>query len=238
MNDRKVSVMLVDDHPIYSAGVSSIIEKNISYLVKMAGTFTSGTEFMALIATGHVPELLLLDIRMPDVSGVEIARQMKESYPMVKIIMISSDVSEELIDELLDIGVEGYLSKLADENDIVTAVRTVINGGQYFGRCVSKIMYELYLTRKRQEAASPKKRFPLFAKKTGSETVHLTAQEENVIRLLCDGLTAKEIADRLNVSTRTIESHKSKIMSKLGFSRTSDLIKYVIHSGIVKLNLT
>ena len=62
MNDRKVSVMLVDDHPIYSAGVSSIIEKNISYLVKMAGTFTSGTEFMALIATGHVPDLLLLDI--------------------------------------------------------------------------------------------------------------------------------------------------------------------------------
>ena len=152
--------------------------------------------------------------------------------------MISSDVSEELIDELLDIGVEGYLSKLADENDIVTAVRTVINGGQYFGRCVSKIMYDLYLTRKRQESSASKQRFPLWNKKTEAATFHLTPQEENVIRLLCDGLTAKEIGARLNVSTRTIETHKSKIMSKLGFSRTSDLIKYVIHSGIVKLNLS
>ncbi len=136
-----INVILVDDHILYREGLRSAMHK---LPVRIIGEAGSGAEFFMLLESGKVPELVMLDIVLPDISGVEIARRLKAEYPGIKILMLSSEVSEKLSTELLDIGVDGYLGKVARKEDIAMAISTVIGGSQYFGRSIAKMMYDIY----------------------------------------------------------------------------------------------
>lgn len=232
-----IKVIIVDDHALYRIGVSQAISKVSCFDIEVIGEAGSSTEFFTLITGGEIPDLVMLDIVLPDISGVEIARQLKKEHPDVKIIMLSSEVTEELITELLEIGVDGYLNKLARREDLQTALCTVIGGSQYFGRSVAKMMYEIYLGQQHGKNVENNNNSLLrkpIKENPSSESV-LTTREIEVIRLLCDGEPVKIIADKLNISMRTVETHKSNILSKLGFSHFTDLIKYAIKEGIVTL---
>lgn len=230
-----LSVILIDDHVLYREGVRSAINKLSCSPIQIVGEAGSATEFFLLLENKTVPDLVLLDIMLPDLSGVEIARRLKAEYPEMKIIMLSSEVTEELVTDLLEIGVDGYLNKLARIDNIQTAICTVIGGNQYYGRSVAKMMYDIYVSRQYEKNATSKK--GLFAGKSQmaqAESI-LSEREIEIISLFCDGKTAKEIADNLNISTRTVEKHKSNIMSKLGFSSYMDLVKYAIREGIIEI---
>lgn len=231
-----VKIILVDDHALFRDGVYSSLQKTDNLPVDIIGEAGSGAEFFMLLSPDNLPDLVLLDIVLPDMSGVEIARRLKKEYPGVKIIMLSAEVSEELITELLDIGVEGYLSKMARKEDIQTALRTVIGGCQYFGRSVAKMMYDIYLAQQ-QERKAPMSKSAVTEKDILSkeQPAFLTDREKKIVRLLCDGLQIKEVAKELNISPRTVETHKSKILLKLGFSRTTDLVKFAIKEGLAEL---
>lgn len=228
-----VKIILVDDHALYREGVRFSLQKIDNLPVNIIGEASSGAEFFIMLAAGKVPDMVLLDIMLPDTSGVEIARRLKKEHPEVKIIMLSAEVSEELISELLNIDVEGYLSKMASKTDIQTALRTVIGGCRYYGRSVAKMMYDIYLAQQKENKQPKSKSDKTLSKDKSSN--HLTNREKEIIRLLCDGLQTKEVADKLNVSPRTVETHKNKILLKLGFSRATDLVKYAIRAGLVEL---
>lgn len=230
-----IKIIIVDDHALYRDGIRASVQNIENFPVSVIGEAGSGAEFFMLLASGKIPDLAMLDIGLPDISGVEIARRLKNEYPGVKVIILSAEVSKDLINELLDIGVEGYLSKMARKENIYVAISTVIGGCRYFGRSVSKMMYDIYLAQQKMNehsmhGATKEDGTPVKKNRSG-----LTEREKEIIRLLCNGLQTKEVADELNISVRTVETHKSKVLAKLGFSRMTDLIKYAIKEGLTVL---
>ncbi len=217
-------IVLVDDHALYRIGLRTTIAAMGAQL-SIIGECASGSELSFLLQQNSIPDLTILDIRLPDESGIAIARRLKQEYPQIKIIILSSEVSEETVSELLEIDVEGYLSKLAQMADIEKAIRTVISGNHYYGQSVAKIMYDVYLAK---TGITPRK--TIFATK---KEALLTPREIEIIQHLCDGLAAKEVGEKLNVSYRTIETHRNNILRKLGFNNTAELIKYAVKQGIV-----
>ncbi|MDY0342342.1 MAG: response regulator transcription factor [Lentimicrobium sp.] len=217
-------IILVDDHALYRLGLRTAITAMEARLT-IIGECDSGKELSMLLQQNKIPDLVILDIRLPDESGITIARRLKKDYPQIKIIMLSSEVSSETVSELLEINVEGYLSKLAQMTDIEKAIRTVISENHYYGQSIAKIMYDVYLVK---TGITPGKK--LF---TSKKEIALTAREIEIIKYLCDGFSAKEIGDKLNVSYRTIETHRNNILQKLGFNNTAELIKYAVKQGIV-----
>lgn len=218
-------IVLVDDHALYRLGLRTTISE-IDASLTIIGECGSSSEFTLMLQQKSIPDLVILDIRLPDESGISIARRLKIEFPQIKIIMLSSEVSEETVSELLEIDVEGYLSKMAQMADVEKAIRTVISGSNYYGQSVAKIMYNVFLAK---TGIMPRKK--LFASK--KETA-LTAREIEIIKHLCDGYSAKEVGNKLNVSYRTIETHRNNILRKLGFNNTAELIKYAVKQGIVE----
>ncbi len=217
-------IVLVDDHALYRVGLRTTIAAMDTRL-SIIGECGSGREFFLLMQQNTIPDLVILDIRMPDESGISIARRLKSEHPQIKIIMLSSEVSEDIVSELLEIDVEGYLSKMAQMTDIEKAIRTVISGNHYYGQSVAKIMYDVYLAK---TGIAPKKK--LFSTKKEQA---LTLREIEIVQYLCEGFSAKEVGDKLNLSYRTIETHRNNIMGKLGFKNTAELIKYAVKQGVV-----
>ena len=220
-----IRIILVDDHELYRIGLRTTIAAMDAPL-SIIGECASGKEFALLLQKNSIPDLVILDIRLPDESGIDIARRLKNEYPQIKIIMLSSEVSAETVSELLEIGAEGYLSKMAQMTDVGKAIRTVISGNNYYGQSVAKIMYDVYLAK---TAITPKKK--LFSTKKEQA---LTPREIEIIQHLCNGHSAKEVGDKLNLSFRTIETHRNNIMRKLGFNNTAELIKYAVKHGMVE----
>ncbi|MDY0102294.1 MAG: response regulator transcription factor [Lentimicrobium sp.] len=218
-------IILVDDHAMYRIGLRTTIAAMGEHLT-IIGECDSGNQFALLLQQNKIPDLVILDIHLPDESGIAIARRLKNEYPQIKIIMLSSEVSAETVSELLEIEAEGYLSKMAQMSDIENAIRTVISGSHYYGQSVAKIMYDVYLSK---TGITPRKK--LFSTKNEQS---LTPREIEIIQHLCNGYSAKEVGDKLNVSFRTIETHRNNILRKLGFSNTAELIKYAVKHGIVE----
>ena len=218
-------IILVDDHALYRVGLRTTIATMDEQLT-IIGECGSGSEFTMLLQQNIIPDLVILDIRMPDENGIEIARRLKKEHPQIKIIMLSSEVSSETLSELLEIEVDGYLSKMAQMTDIEKAIRTVISGSHYYGQSVAKIMYDVYLAK---TGITPIKK--LFSTKNEQA---LTPREIEIIQYLCDGKSAKEVADKLSLSFRTIETHRNNILRKLGFNNTAEMIKFAVKQGIVE----
>lgn len=231
--DHILSIILVDDHAMYRAGIRASLSEAGCFTPKIIAEAASGAEFYAALSSGLMPDLVILDIVLPDTTGVEIARYLKIKHPDIKIIMLSSEVSPELIDELLDIGVDGYLSKLAQIDVIKSAVCSVMGGVPYYGRSVMKVMYDVCMTQQHKTTFPTKNQPKLFTKKKDNAATMFTERENEIINLLCDGLQLKEIGEQLNISPRTVETHKNNILTKLGFSRISDLIKYAVKEGLI-----
>lgn len=220
-------IAIVDDHALYRLGIRAAIEDNLSDC-EIVGDYCSGQELLVRLEKGNcIPDLIILDIVMPDMSGIEIARYLRVQYPEIRVMMLSSDSTPENVEKLLAIGVNGYLNKEVAENVLISAIQSIIKGEPYYGKCISKIMYDAYISKensKKGKDSLPEK---------NEETIKLTEREKDVIKLLCKGKSVKEIAFKLNVSPRTIDSHKANILQKLGFQNTIELVKYAVRKGLV-----
>lgn len=218
-------IVLVDDHELYRVGLRATIAK-MGEAFSVIKECVTRNEFDAFLQQNTIPDLAILDIRLPDGNGIEIARRLKTDYPQVKIIMLSSEVSEEIITELLDIDVEGYLSKMAQMSDVEKAIRTVLTDSKFYGQSISKMMYETY----KANAVNTQKKSIFSVKKQEA----LTPREVEIIQHLCNGYTAKQVGEQLNLSYRTVETHRNNILHKLGFNSTTELIKYSVQHGMVE----
>jgi len=214
-----IKVILVDDHALYRNGISTALSK-LCDDIQIVGEADSGEALFKLLNTTSA-DIILLDIMLPDMNGIEIARRLHADYPLIKILVLSAENTAEMVSAMLDVGIDGFISKGATkDSDIREAIRSVMNGSEYFGKDISAIIYKVYVARN----SSLKTSKPEFTKR-----------ELEIINLCREGLLCKEIAERLNISPRTVENHKNNIFDRLGLHSTSEVIQYALKYKIISL---
>jgi len=213
----KTNIIIVDDHKMFRMGIKLMLAEYED--IEVVGEASNGNELLQMLEKTK-PDLVLLDIIMPDgMDGIETARRLNNNYPDIKILMLSSENSRDVINELINIGINGFISKKACDGgaELANAIRSVVSGLEYFGRDITQILYSVFVSRK--AAGMPE----------------LTAREKEIIALCREGLQSKEIADRLIISTRTVDTHKNNIFRKLGINNTVELVRYAMKAGIINV---
>ena len=214
-----IKIIAVDDHPLFRKGIKAIINEINSELV-VTGEADSGEELFNLLA-GSIPDLILLDIILPGMNGVEIARRLKKDYPAVKILAISAEISEKTVKAMIDAEIDGFISKRkSGTNELIEAIDSVMNGLEYFDKDISSIIYDIFVSKK----------------KTATVTNEFTEREKEIIIACRDGLLSKEIASRLGIATNTVNVHKKNIFRKLGINNTMEMVQYALKNGIIMID--
>ncbi len=206
----KIRVVLADDHVFVRDGIKSLLENEVN--ITVAGEATDGLEALKLIDELK-PDLLILDIRMPNMTGIEVVEQLRSKNNFVKIVMLSMHESEEYVLKSIQAGADGYLLKGSSKEEFLKAVHTVSNGGKYFSGDISSILIG-QLTNL-SHIAEPKQSL-------GEEQV-ITKREKEILKLLLSGKGNKEIAEALDISKRTAEVHRFNLMKKLKVKNLMEL---------------
>lgn len=219
MNGKKTSIVLADDHRIVREGLSVLLKAEPDFDV--IGAAGDGLEALEMIKRLQ-PDVVVLDLMMRGLNGLEVARQISKQMPQTRIVILSMHDDEGFVLEALANGVSAYVLKDAGSSDLIQAVREVAAGHRYLSPPLSDRAIEAY-----QQVAS-----------TGTLDKYdtLTTREREVLQLTVEGHTNSEIATRLGISVRTAETHRSRLMHKLGSHTQADLIRYAIRRGIILLD--
>ena len=214
-----INAILVDDHELFRMGVRHGIA-NRHPEIKLVGEAATGDEFFRLLDTTPA-DIVLLDIDLPDMRGTEIARRLRAERPELKILAVSAENSAAVVEAMIDIGIDGFISKRTGGIDMLgEAVLSIMRGLEYFGKDIADIIYQIYVSKK----------------KTAEVTAEFTDREKQIIELCREGLRAKEIADRLCISIRTVDNYKNNIFRKLGINSTIEMVNYAVRKGIIRVS--
>lgn len=208
------TIVLADDHSLVRDGIRSLLEEESDF--EVIGEAANGTEAVALVEQKK-PDLLIIDIRMPGMNGIEAVEELKRLNNPVKSIILSMHDSEEYILKSLSAGASGYLLKDTGKAEFIKAINTVEQGGKYFSGDISNVLVNNILG----HTASPAT--PDTNHKTGSNPFDLTNKELEILRLVLSGLTNKQISEKLRKSKRTIETHRFNLMRKMEVKNLIDL---------------
>ncbi len=215
---QKIRVLIAEDHTIVRQGIARLLKDQEGILV--IGEASNG-KIAVEKAVELEPDVVIMDIAMPLLNGVEATKRIKKALPKTKVIILSMYSNEHYIHELLETGVSGYLLKDCSGRDILNAIEAAIKGETYLSPGVSKVVVENYLST--NQKMSRDERF-----KT------LSDREREVFQLIAEGYSTKQIADMLCVSTSTVKTHRAKIMEKLNLDTHAKLIRYAIQLGLVE----
>jgi len=216
----KTRIAIVDDHTIVRAGLSSLLEAQADFEVVGEASEAAAA---AKLAQDLKPDVFIMDISMPTVSGFEAIRRVLEVSPASKVVVLTMHEDERYVFQALEAGASGYLVKGSPPSELHTAIRAVVRGEAYFCPTVAKQMLTTYLHR--------------VGNRSQPEDViySLSAREREVLRLIAEGLTSREIASRLFLSANTVERHRANIMEKLQLHNRAQLVKFAIRHGLVTL---
>ncbi|MEQ9438487.1 MAG: response regulator transcription factor [Cyclobacteriaceae bacterium] len=206
-----ISVVLADDHQLFRDGMKAMLQA--SGFVDIVGEASHGAVLLTVLAS-QTPDIVLLDISMPQDSGIDLLPVIKKRFPLVKCIMLTMHDDVQYVLRSLRQGADGYLLKDADEQELKTAIQEVYEGKKYFKNKISDLIVADLSSEKPQE-------------------VLLSLREIQIVRLVAEGKITKEIADQLFVSVRTIETHRSRIMKKLGVSNTAEMIRMAYEKKLI-----
>ena len=220
---NSINVLLVDDHTILRDGLASILNQVEG--INVVGGVSSGEEAVNSIKT-YNPHIILMDIMMTGMTGLEATRWIKEQDSSIKVIIISSEIKKEFVSEGIKCGIDGYLPKNVDKATLVEAIRTVSQGNKYFNQAIMNLVFEDFY--KGEKQGGPKRQRTV--------TQGLTKRENEVLELVATGKSNQEVADALFISTKTVETHKTNILEKLGLKNTAELVKYAIKHNIISLD--
>lgn len=221
MKSKPIKVAIADDHGLLRQGVEALLEKMEN--IELIGSMSSGEEAVNF-ARVHNPDVFLLDIVMRGMSGIEATRWIKEQSPVIKIILISSEVNKEFISSGIKSGIDGYLNKDADQQTLFTAIQTVLKGERYFTPEITALVFQDFFLKEKEGKGLPSKK-----------TTILSKREEEVLTLIANGKELKAIAEELFISIKTVETHKLHIQDKLGLTNTAQLVKYAIENDLIEL---
>jgi two-component system, NarL family, response regulator NreC len=212
-----VRMVIVDDHPFLRTGLRCVLEEHPEF--RVVGEAADGREGVQLVEK-EKPNLAILDIGMPNLNGIEAARQIHDSFPEVAIIMLSVHSDESYVLRALKAGARAYLLKQSAEADLITAVKAVMQGKSFFSPAVSQMLLEDYMRQLRDRQAE--------------DTYDLlTAREREILQMVAEGKSNKEIASLLHLSPYTIETHRANMMEKLSLHNVPELILYAVRKGII-----
>ena len=212
-----ISVLLADDHTIFRQGIRRLLEEDPRY--RVVGEAADGREALAL-ARDLAPRVIVMDLVMPGLSGLEATRRVRKVSPEARVLVLSVHAEEEYVARALEAGATGYLTKDARAPDLFEAIEATAAGRRYLSPAIADTVVAEYL-RLRQERGAD-----------GSPFDTLTGREREILRLLTEGNSSKEIAADLGVSPKTIETHRANIMRKLDIHNIADLVRYAIARGI------
>ncbi|MGK7389204.1 MAG: response regulator [Candidatus Cyclobacteriaceae bacterium M2_1C_046] len=215
-----VKILLVDDHALLRQGLENILKAIPDF--NIVGSVPSGEDAINF-CNEKKPDLILMDIMMKGMSGLEATKWIKDQHDDIKIILVSSEVSEDLVKKAMACKANGYIPKNEDKDVIIDAIRTVLKGKPYFSKEITDMVFQSYF--QEQTGNRVKKR-----------SAELTQREEEVLERIAMGLSNAEIGEELFISIKTVESHKANILSKLGLKNTADLTRYAIKQGYISLD--
>ncbi len=213
MNEAKI--ILVDDHEIFRNGLKMVLGK-LKY-TKVIAEASNGLEFLELLAD-HQPDIVLIDIEMPVMNGIEATERALKSHPDLKMIALTMFNEDEYIQSMIDSGVKGFLLKNINKETLDKAIQTVLNGGNYY----SEELFNFFT-----------KQVIKVDERSKVDIVKFTRREKEILQLVCEGLSNKEIADILFVSERTVVGHKTNLLQKTGCKNTISLMSYAIKNKLV-----
>ncbi len=221
MIDKKsTTIFLADDHLMVRDGLKSILAKSPAYtVVGEAGDGRSALESIEQLK----PEVAVLDIAMPVMTGIEVARQLKKYHPEIKIIMLSQYDDEEYIKELLGIGIDGYILKENASDELLKAIDEVITGNKYLSPQVTTKVVTGFSSARGADRKDVVTRFE-----------QLTNRETEILKLIAEGKTNREIASLLFISEHTVKAHRTNIMTKMGMKNLTEVIRYAIKKGLIE----
>ena len=218
--EKEIHIILADDHALFRQGIRLLLQNKPHFNV--VAEAANGQELKDLVPH-HTPEVVLLDLKMPLLDGLEATEWLRQAWPEVKIIVLSMVSTDEMMVHLMEKGVHGYLLKDCQAEELFEAIEHVVEKGVYLNARVSHALLKATQHRTR-------------TKPTLSHGVTLTAREQEVLELICEGLTSTEIGERLFISPRTAEGHRKKLIAKFDVRNTAALIVKAIKDGWVQIN--
>ncbi|MBN2314033.1 MAG: response regulator transcription factor [Sedimentisphaerales bacterium] len=210
-----MKVLIAEDHGVVRQGLRALIEEEQD--IEVVGEAEDGLEVMEL-AEQSLPDVILMDITMPNLNGVEATRFILENHPNIRIIALSVHFDKHFVMEMLRAGASGYVLKSYLFDEVLRALKTVAAGQHYLSPKITEVVLDDYI--------------PLISKTEKSSKEHLTARERQVVQLLAEGKSTKQIARQLHVSPKTVDSNRRQVMKKLGISSVAELTKYAIREGL------
>lgn len=214
----KIRLLLVDDHAVVRMGLRMLLEGESDF--DIVDEADSASEAINLVAQ-RKPDVVLMDIGLPDLSGIDATREIKRVYPETAIIALTIHESDEYFFKMLDAGASGYVPKRAAPEELITAIRAAARGEVYIYPTLAKLLVKDYLSQHQQTRRQ--KKFD-----------GLTSREQEVLALLADGASNAEIGEALSISPKTVARHRENIMGKLNLHSRTELVKYAIRKGIIE----
>ena len=214
----KKNIYIVDDHQIVVDGIFSYLLDNEEF--ELSGSASSAADLFKLLQKKQ-PDILIIDMKLPGLQGPQIAKIVSNKYPKIKKIFLSSNTDKKSLNEAIESGGQGYLSKDVTEEEFLFALKKINAGENYYSSGIQQTLFNSFTNNTNKKATI--------------SHIPLSEREIDVTKLLVEGLSYKEIADRLSISKRTVETHKKNILEKLELKSTVDLVKYAIRNGIISL---
>ncbi|MEI6852062.1 MAG: response regulator transcription factor [Bacteroidota bacterium] len=218
---EKIKIILVDDHQIVRDGIKALLNdaEDID-VISEAASYNELREKLKL----QDPDIIVMDISLPEISGLEITKMLSETYPNLKVLILSMYTGEDFIFNAIKAGAKGYLPKNTTRKEIIDAIHAVYNNNEYYSESISKVILKSYVQKAKTADSLPER-----------AEDKLSSREIEILKYFAGGMSNQEIADKLFISIRTVESHKNHIMQKLELKSTVDLIKYAIKNKIVDI---
>ena len=213
----EIRILLADDHTVIRSGLRVLLERQVGF--RVVAEAADGRETVELANT-HVPHVLVVDVAMPKLNGIDAVRQITAKHPEIAVVMLSMHSDEGYVLRALKAGARGYLLKDSPEADLISAIRAVHEGKAFFSPAISKMLAEDYLRQLQQRGAEDSYEL-------------LTAREREVLQLLAEGRSNKEVATVLGLSLYTVETHRANILEKLNLRGTPELILYAVRKGVI-----
>jgi len=218
---EKIRLILVDDHQLVRTGIANLLSGEQGF--EIIGEAADAKELFDLLKLSH-PDIAVLDIALPGMSGIEITKKLHNDFPGIRILILSMHTSEEFIFNAINSGARGYLPKNTSRKELIEAIYAIQRGEEFFAESISNVILKSYIKKAKSNLPEDENKESLLSKR-----------EIEVLRLFAEGMTNQEIADKLFISIRTVESHKNHIMARLELKTTVDLVKFAIKNSIVLL---
>lgn len=216
---KTIRILLADDHSIILDGIRAMLESNTS--IEIIGEAKNGAEVIE-IASKLNPDVIIMDISMPVLSGIEATKEIKKINNKIKIIILTQHENNEYIVQLFKVGADGYLLKNSKKTELLEAIKSVMINERYVGKNASKLLINNY-----SQSSD---------KSNDDKKVTLTNREVEIIKMIAEDLSNQEIGEKLKISTRTVETHRRNIMQKLNLKSAVALVRYALQNNLIKLS--